>query len=938
MTQLRNTALGRFIAVFLMSVLFVLQAYPVATVFAEGEDVPPPVEVSAPTPEPAPAPEPEPTPSEAPVEPAPEPTPEEVGENATAGENGTDGEPQPDTAGTDGENGTDQTPTDPATDGENGNDGATDETPEQGDGAPAVIDTGNASAESVTTNGANIVDTNTGSSGGSTDEAESTTVTTETEKLWAPPPGWGPPPGWVPPPGWIAPPWWPKTEVTTVENTNELEMTNEGEAEAATGENVASDADGAEINTGDADSFGYLISLFNVAITNSTGSILFLRNPLSDALDFTQRIMDIFSNIGAVDGECNFLGCELSDAVFNLLTDNGAEVTNELIVRSGTGGNDATATQGTASVNTGDAQAFGGIVNFGNLQIIDSRYLVILMTNVGDLAGDIILPDPSFFEKLSAGAKIARGSSLAVDNNVDITNDGTTNADTGTNDAAAEEAATVTTGDANADTSIINFANQIGSPICFIVSVGGEWNGDVKRLPAGFSREKTAFGEIICGSGSGDPRSLRDNFHATTTNYAKILNKAIVEATTGDNSASGLAAEIKTGNADAFLQILNVVNQTIIGQDWIFALFTVSGDWNGNLVFGSVEDGSDPIHLIASQMIAGSGGGGGGNSGGYTSNPKIEIVKTASVNTATIPASVDYTIVVKNVGEGAAYRSKLTDTLRNEKGDIIFKRSWLLDSIQMGEEIKVTYTVKYNDAIPTGKYTNTAKVTAYRNSSIYVHPQFMDPAEATATVDITNDMPVEEAAYEAPTQCVPLLKSYLKIDGKNDVTDVRNLQNFLKKVENEQLDENGIYDSITIAAVKRFQTKYAAEVLDPWGINEPTGHVYYTTQRKVNDLACINGDTFPLTPSQIEEINSYKNKAKTKPQLVNPVLDGIGKKAPAKAEDLLTAAPKPEPIKVLLKDVTPEGISKAVSESQPALSGFTWLTYLIPFVDALEVK
>jgi len=33
---------------------------------------------------------------------------------------------------------------------------------------------------------------------------------------------------------------------------------------------------------------------------------------------------------------------------------------------------------------------------------------------------------------------------------------------------------------------------------------------------------------------------------------------------------------------------------------------------------------------------------------------------------------------------------------------------------------------------------------------------------------------------------------------------------------------NGVYEQNDVAAVNRFQTKYRAQILDPWGINNPT--------------------------------------------------------------------------------------------------------------------
>jgi hypothetical protein len=43
---------------------------------------------------------------------------------------------------------------------------------------------------------------------------------------------------------------------------------------------------------------------------------------------------------------------------------------------------------------------------------------------------------------------------------------------------------------------------------------------------------------------------------------------------------------------------------------------------------------------------------------------------------------------------------------------------------------------------------------------------------------------------------------------------------------------------MTQNTVKQFQLKYAADILTPWGITEPTGFVYKLTQRKINLMTC----------------------------------------------------------------------------------------------------
>ena len=101
------------------------------------------------------------------------------------------------------------------------------------------------------------------------------------------------------------------------------------------------------------------------------------------------------------------------------------------------------------------------------------------------------------------------------------------------------------------------------------------------------------------------------------------------------------------------------------------------------------------------------------------------------------------------------------------------------------------------------------------------------------------------------------LTSYLKIGGNNSVTEVNKLQVFLKTVEKIDVDVTGIFDNKTFEGVKAFQGKYLADVMGPWGVTTPTGQVWYTTKKKVNEIYC--NSIVNLTPQQLAEIEAYRN-------------------------------------------------------------------------------
>jgi hypothetical protein len=92
--------------------------------------------------------------------------------------------------------------------------------------------------------------------------------------------------------------------------------------------------------------------------------------------------------------------------------------------------------------------------------------------------------------------------------------------------------------------------------------------------------------------------------------------------------------------------------------------------------------------------------------------------------------------------------------------------------------------------------------------------------------------------------CGPLLKDYMRQGKKNDPEEVKKLQQFLNDHMKAGLEVTGSFGPLTTTAVENFQVKYWDEVLSPWKAyghsndHQPTGYVYKTTLRKINNLFC----------------------------------------------------------------------------------------------------
>jgi len=118
-------------------------------------------------------------------------------------------------------------------------------------------------------------------------------------------------------------------------------------------------------------------------------------------------------------------------------------------------------------------------------------------------------------------------------------------------------------------------------------------------------------------------------------------------------------------------------------------------------------------------------------------------------------------------------------------------------------------------------------------------------------------MPINPVLTISPIANCSYLTTYLKFGGNNNPGEVTKLQTFLKNIENIDVDINGQFDQKTLDAVKAFQAKYVNDTMVPWGVTTPSGEVFYTTQKKVNEIYCRTNLT--LSAGQLATIEAYKD-------------------------------------------------------------------------------
>jgi hypothetical protein len=124
----------------------------------------------------------------------------------------------------------------------------------------------------------------------------------------------------------------------------------------------------------------------------------------------------------------------------------------------------------------------------------------------------------------------------------------------------------------------------------------------------------------------------------------------------------------------------------------------------------------------------------------------------------------------------------------------------------------------------------------------------------TSGIGSTTTLTPAQIAYLSNT--CNYLVDYIHVDWKNDSAQVLKLQQFLNNHEGITVPLNGFFDQKTFEAVVAFQAKYATSILGPWGGRKPSGFVYITTRKKINELYCQT--TFNLSAAQLATIEAYR--------------------------------------------------------------------------------
>lgn len=329
----------------------------------------------------------------------------------------------------------------------------------------------------------------------------------------------------------------------SVDQSNDMDVDNEVDVHANTGENEAEDNTGGnvEIETGDVST--------DVALTTSGNTNAASVEGSNTAADFE---LEVSGNGSDSD---NKVEVDVIDEV-ELDQDNDADVDNDVDVHASTGENEAEDnTGGDVSIKTGDVDVNSGV------QITTSVNANSAVVGNSGVAGDIGVKIMNNGSDTDNEIDLALLSEVVLeqDNDADVDNEVEVKAETGDNEAEDNTGGEVDveTGDITVDITVDTMANFNSA------EVAENFLGDVELKIAGNGTESDNDVEL----------DLIDELELDQDNDLDVDNDELeVKADTGDNevedsTVGGDDPAITTGGVDASVEVSTSGNANVFGDD-----------------------------------------------------------------------------------------------------------------------------------------------------------------------------------------------------------------------------------------------------------------------------------------------------------------------------------------------------------------------------------
>jgi hypothetical protein len=451
---------------------------------------------------------------------------------------------------------------------------------------------------------------------------------------------------------------------TDLSNDSDLALDNDADLnnlvmfDADTGDNSASlNTGNGTIDTGDADiiltainaannvNVGY--EVFNV-FDDQTGDIVINFDDIAGTSLFGSTFGSSNDTTGADSDNSAATSVDNSNTI---LIDNDGNIVNNYVLDANTGDNTTDKNTGDGSITTGDANVALNLINFlNNVFLGGGGELLLGVVNIfGTLDGDIVLTgldgpggvpyNPYLSSSNSAtGADSDNDASVSSTNDADITlansadilNNITLDANTGDNDTDKNTGSgQISTGNTNANLNLANIANNTGigdGGTIWMVLVNnlGNWSGQLFDTDSSSGAYSPFFTFTIgadgslsasnqntgAGSTNDASTSVENDTDIAVTNNAVVTNNVMIDANTGNNSASKNTGSgtISTGDASIAANIVNMVNNVFLSGRFALTIVNVFGNFLGDIrqdtgAIGAVTvDQSESVAITPSKV------------------------------------------------------------------------------------------------------------------------------------------------------------------------------------------------------------------------------------------------------------------------------------------------------------------------------------------------
>lgn len=506
----------------------------------------------------------------------------------------------------------------------------------------------------------------------------------------------------------------------TVTNINVAsQVDNTVTATASTGNNVISGTDGtATIVTGDAAASVAATSFLNTNIVGDNWLLAIINN----AGNWTGNLI--------VPGQGLF-NLPSAGIVFDKITNiNIADsVSNFLSANANSGNNSITDTGGSATIATGSANSSVSGTNLINTDIVANNWFMLMINNAGSWTGRIFnwnngrsdLAYTYDFGSLDGTGDDQAAKHVSVNNiNVadEVENNISVDADTGNNAISGTTgSATITTGNATATASAVNFINTniVGNNWFFgVVNNAGTWNGDLvfgyPDLTVELEADKDslqpgqALNYIVKYKNVGYARCDNVDLMLSLPPSFFYQSDSLGGAHRNGNDLYWTMSGLEPGEEKSFT--VNVMLDPKTASD-VTGLESVAGVRTDT---DEVELGnnysSDDISVVfpaGSQVVI---------QDGLPDSHAGLTVKRSEEKEMHLGAVAEHSITVKNSGKDTLYNLQVKERITGPDGKTLVEYVWPIAKLKKGQTAYITYQIVLGAPLGLGKYHFNASASA----------------------------------------------------------------------------------------------------------------------------------------------------------------------------------------------------------------------------------